>query len=361
MNDETTIGIGKRSAAGACTADEESASLDKLIKIADRVGGSALSERRRMLSARLAEVADAPGAVAALTIKLADAEAEALTQAQNAETSLERALLAESRERYWRDKYEEPFTSAALIDLERLVQRMKDRGHTNDANLLERRRAAIRHDREHAGKLETRVRVLTAERDQARELADQADGYLRRAENAEQDLGDMTHDKNQAEAAYEGCLIERDTARDIAALFRETLGEARGSLNALHKMFQTTTVPSVLKRIDATLETTPGDMEIERAIRRSRDEFIAEIHKATPNGEYVEVQHHPDGDWSVCSTPAKPRCRVVTSPRFYGEAERDRAVDTLVEIGIGMPSPDGLCAEAVDCVAEALGMRRAKP
>lgn len=30
-------------------------------------------------------------------------------------------------------------------------------------------------------------------------------------------------------------------------------------------------------------------------------EFIARIHAVTPNGEWVMVKHHPNGDWSVAN------------------------------------------------------------
>lgn len=33
--------------------------------------------------------------------------------------------------------------------------------------------------------------------------------------------------------------------------------------------------------------------------------FVATIHDRTPNGEWIEVQHHSNGDWSVASDVAK--------------------------------------------------------
>lgn len=318
--------------------------------------------------------------VAALTIKLADAEEEVLTQSQIASKNLERALLAESRESYWRGKYEEPSSAGLLGDVAQLATRLTDRGQVNDAILLDRMRTAMRHDREHAGKLEARVRVLTAERDSARELADQADGYLRRAEAFEQDcdtilierdsayrqLADMTTNRDALDEACKrkdkrivSTEIERDTARDIAALFRETLESARDEMKSTGDVLETSLMGDAVDLIDAVLATAPGDMEVERAIRRSRDEFVQAIHKATPNGECIEVKHHPNGGWSVYDTPAKPRCRVVTSPRFYSEEDRNKSI-RLLQTMTGGPGEAGrsVAASITDAVATALGMRR---
>ena len=92
--------------------------------------------------------------------------------------------------------------------------------------------------------------------------------------------------------------------------------------------------------------------------------FLDAIHTATPNGEYVEVQHHPDGGWSVCEKPAKPRCRVVTSPRFYSDGQRETATNIILDsfdpLGAGQnPQVRHARSRIVDAVATALGMRRA--
>jgi hypothetical protein len=61
--------------------------------------------------------------------------------------------------------------------------------------------------------------------------------------------------------------------------------------------------------IDAapTPEPVPSDL----------DRFIAEIHKATPNGEYILVKHHPNGDWSVSR-----KCEPVPATNQVGEVEQ---------------------------------------
>jgi hypothetical protein len=43
---------------------------------------------------------------------------------------------------------------------------------------------------------------------------------------------------------------------------------------------------------------SPKDVELMRYRR-----FVAEIMERTPNGEYIRVQFHPNGDWSVAAEP----------------------------------------------------------
>jgi len=387
----------------------------------------------RAMISRLDKLATAPD-VAALAIKLADAE-ERLAK----------------------------YDGIKIEGVDEMAKTLRGSAFSREqlntaANLLERMRAAIRHDREHAGKLEARNRTqaetieqlqaelvgITHDKDQAEAAYERGD--LERA-NLERKLADMTTNRDaldeacqrkdariadleaerdrlidritfrhreiitlgdrvvdltnerdkaardrdamgeqleRAEDEASRYQAERDAARDIAARFRDELTRqtdlvdrltdavdreandigGEGSLTVLRLLGPN------LTSARAALATVPGDMEAEQAIRRSRDAFIAAIHKATPNGQYVEVQHHPNGDWSVCDTPTKPRCRVVTSPRFYGEADRGRAARAFHDDALGASDhafPDrgegdktrDWCFEVVDCVAEALGMRRA--
>jgi hypothetical protein len=55
------------------------------------------------------------------------------------------------------------------------------------------------------------------------------------------------------------------------------------------------------------------------------DRFIAEIHKATPNGEYILVQHHPNGDWSVSR-----KCEPVPATNQAGEVDPREAAARII-------------------------------
>lgn len=55
-----------------------------------------------------------------------------------------------------------------------------------------------------------------------------------------------------------------------------------------------------------------------------REAFIEAIHAATPLGEYVEVQHHPNGDWSVGKI-------ALPSPVGRGEIVEEAAVDPRLD------------------------------
>ncbi len=52
------------------------------------------------------------------------------------------------------------------------------------------------------------------------------------------------------------------------------------------------------------------------------DDFIAAIHDRTPNGEWIEVQHHPDGDWSIRAAPRAVVANDATGVVFSQEAAR---------------------------------------
>jgi hypothetical protein len=313
-------------------------SLDELIEIADRVGSSVLSERAEMLSSKLADIgvrasldamaaetmgsADGLAAFDRLTLptdddrrrfsQMEDLLASQLVVARRAYAQLYDVLvrvndegpqvaalavkLADAEEQL--AKYEAVGTDS-LSGVDEVAKALRGSAMAREqrstaANLLERMRAAIRHDREHAGKIEARVRVLTAQ------------------------LADMTTNRDALDEACQrkdkrivATEIERDTARDIAALFRERLTEIRDYL-AKEERFAPT-----IKIIDATLETVP---------------------------------------------PERPRCRVVTSPRFYGDVEHRRAVNAAARNGIKTNMDWGRwenVEEIVDVVATALGMRRA--
>jgi hypothetical protein len=40
-----------------------------------------------------------------------------------------------------------------------------------------------------------------------------------------------------------------------------------------------------------------------RGMGCTEEDFLVAIHEKTPNGEWISVQHHPNGDWSVAAEP----------------------------------------------------------
>jgi len=62
--------------------------------------------------------------------------------------------------------------------------------------------------------------------------------------------------------------------------------------------FQDPTAPTVMQMIDIfEARATQAEILVERL-----REFIDEIHKRTPLGQWIHVQHHPNGDWSVAES-----------------------------------------------------------
>lgn len=52
--------------------------------------------------------------------------------------------------------------------------------------------------------------------------------------------------------------------------------------------------------------------------------FFDAIHAATPNGEWIAVQYHPNGDWSVAHSPLAPSKAVETAAALpHKEEGRD--------------------------------------
>jgi hypothetical protein len=102
-----------------------------------------------------------------------------------------------------------------------------------------------------------------------------------------------------------------------------------------------------------------------RALPASVLSFILAIQDRTPNGEWIKVQYHPDGDWSVANSPEAPIA-----------GDDDRLFAVLVEglhdqifgtYSLGSPelshaalADDGNIHEAAHALVRALPPRRAK-
>lgn len=88
--------------------------------------------------------------------------------------------------------------------------------------------------------------------------------------------------------------------------------------------------------------------------------FTAAIHAATPNGEWIAVQHHPDGDWSVAVAPITA-AEVAKDALIASLQERVDAADRIVSalsnttIPPGCALWDALCAYADLPVAKEQG------
>jgi len=342
-------------AGHADTEAEAMASFDRLN--CPTCGGSGhVDDAVELVGRRSRRIVELDGTVAALTIKLADAEGSLVIV--DAERERLRRLLADMTTN--RDALDQACKrkgeriDAAEGCAKSFRQAIVDNAGALSSMAAERDAATAERDRL-IGRLEFRHGEIMRLGDRIVDLTNENARLERQVGLAEDAMLGNATQRNEARARILAVEIERDTARDIAALFRERLTEIRDYL-AKEERFAPT-----IKIIDATLETVPGDMEVERAIRRSRDEFVQAIHDATPNGEYIEVQHHTNGDWSVA---VRPRCRVVTSPRFYGEEAREAAVAVVTASFDRQPSAisrEAWYARAalVDMVAERLGMRRA--
>ncbi len=65
--------------------------------------------------------------------------------------------------------------------------------------------------------------------------------------------------------------------------------------------------------------------------------FIEAIHRETPNGEYIAVKHHPNGDWSV-----SPELRARPTPEATAAMAVREALQSIVDhsrVGSGKGVP----------------------
>lgn len=86
-------------------------------------------------------------------------------------------------------------------------------------------------------------------------------------------------------------LTQQHQQAAIAAEARATKAEAENE--RLSDDFKT----SQLQLLDALARASKAEAHVERL-----QEFIEEIHKRTPLGQWIHVQHHPNGDWSVAES-----------------------------------------------------------
>jgi hypothetical protein len=266
--------------------------------------------------------------------------------------------------------------------------------------------------------LTVKLADVETERDQARELADQADGYLRRAEiaegerdelaskvqalseprvfnvaglvdadlaeryenlrssyaNLEAQLDALKHELASEIAKVAGlwCRVEdveaeRDTAEKRAEAFRETILEYAGQLTDAIEQRDAAAENARRERdrhgtYDAETLAAAGEQLGRNALTLGTGMLTASGGEATRyRAHFVESILRAAG--LVSQREQKPRCRVVTSPRFYSEEERLAAAGEVSKLAISRHgSGDTLgvrCLAYVDAVAQALGMRRA--
>jgi len=196
--------------------------------------------------------------------------------------------------------------------------------------------------------------------DQMREAAlllDRLAAYMKGQDERLVAMGD------QNEQANYNRLVERERAdraeRQLADMTtnRDALAEECFNLN-LRDEASTSTIQAMTSRVaDLTAER---DAAAENA-RRERERYD-ELHRTTTlandaiskAGDEIERLRRIDR--------SRPRCRVVTSPRFYSEEDHQRAADELSRLILNTNRTGDLgrrCKDYVVTVATALGMRRA--
>lgn len=236
--------------------------------------------------------------------------------------------------------------------------------------------------------LHAQIRVLEGERDQARELADQADGYLRRAEIAEGERDDareqhanVVRSLDWVQEAFERREIaitgwgflrgeaarqwvndlksQLATAEKRAEAFRETILEYAGQLTG------------AIEQRDAALDQLAKAEEAMLGNAQQRDDARAERDAAAENARdhlaSLEMLRRAIDHSIASGFDDKPVCLGVTSPRFYSEEEREEAITAVMRVSLVGQSGGTVRSifgriiggKIVDAVAQALGMRRA--
>ena len=109
------------------------------------------------------------------------------------------------------------------------------------------------------------------------------------------------------------------TAWDLGAT--AALRQHQSAVEALREDFKT----SQLQLLDALVRASKAEDHIERL-----QEFIDEIHKRTPLGQWIEVKHHPNGDWSVAEQARDAQGWKERATK--AEAENERLREALERI-----------------------------
>lgn len=154
----------------------------------------------------------------------------------------------------------------------------------------------------------------------------------------EDNLAQVTGRLETATAQLADMTAERDAAAENARRERDIGTGLYGALS-----YQTALVDRLTDAVDREANDIGG--ESSGSVLRLLGENLSDVTAA------LKVAHGHE----------KPRCRVVTSPRFYNDVAREVATDALWlhlrPSGIGGRQR---CRVMVDEVAEALGMRRAQ-
>jgi len=147
------------------------------------------------------------------------------------------------------------------------------------------------------------------------------------------------------------CLDEKDQCQDLAKVIADQAGQIADLKRVL--------MPVNIGAITAKAPEDRDDFETLAVLLFSQDQakrasrFVADL------GTMTEIEcEFLDGREIRELARLLAIGEEVCVPRLYGEEDRKRAVDALIDAGIGSSHGD-LAPEAVDVVAEALGLRRA--
>lgn len=66
--------------------------------------------------------------------------------------------------------------------------------------------------------------------------------------------------------------------------------------------------------------------------RRGVEGFLSAIMSATPNGEWIKVQYHPNGDWSVAAKPElRPSLVCETRERMAAKVKTPAYITEILK------------------------------
>jgi hypothetical protein len=98
-----------------------------------------------------------------------------------------------------------------------------------------------------------------------------------------------------------------------------------GRCNQAIAAWNARTPPDAL--LDKAVAASPAKDGEGRGMGCTEEDFLAAIHEKTPNGEWISVQHHPNGDWSVAAEPD-----AAPSLLDKAEAALREALDTVEKL-----------------------------
>jgi len=167
--------------------------------------------------------------------------------------------------------------------------------------------------------------------------------------------------------------------RDDAIVDEERIGELEAKLTAAEGKIEDLTVERDAAAENARRERgrrgTYNDDDLQTGAERMRRDILTlggdDLHSIGPDGQRKRVAVVEATLRSIglrTEREERPRCRVVTSPRFYSNEQREEAISAISRVPMSWPGGAGtvrsylgriVVGQMLDAGAQALGMRRA--